>query len=90
MLLPKISDKENFSSKEMHALCHESCVGPEVCEGIASDAMCEDDFDKWFRHERHKLKLLCPPRLVSWNVGGLYTKATVYFVGLCRHHWNEP
>ena len=57
----------------MYALCHQSCGGPEVCEGIASHEMSEGDFDKWFKQESHKFKLLCPQKLVSLDVGA-YTQ----------------
>jgi len=68
----------------MRALIHQSCREPEVVDGIASDEMSEVDFDEWFKQGSHKL--FCPQRLVSLDVGGLKTKAMVYFVGLCRHN----
>ena len=41
----------------MYALRHQSCRGPEVCEGIVSDEIAEGDLDQWFRQENHKFKL---------------------------------
>ena len=87
MLLRKILDKENCSSKKILALIHQSCRELEVCEGIASDEMSEVDFDEWFRQESRTL--LGPQRIVSSDVGGLHTKAMVYFTGFFRHHWDE-
>ena len=88
MLLSTNLTQKNCTIKEMHALRHESCLEPEVCDGVARDEMSEDDFDKRFKQESHKL--FWPQRLVSSNVEGLYTKAMAYFVGLCRQYWDAP
>ena len=39
----------------MGALIHQSCRGPEVCEGIVSEEVSEVDFDEWFKQESYTL-----------------------------------